>query len=369
MQWRWPIRFSALLVLIVVAPVEAQAPGATPSTASEATLPVEALHQVQSNDNLHLLAAYYYGDARQWVRIFETNRNAIQDPSVIQPGQILRLFLSPDWTPAEPYKQWKIRVGGMVPPGVPPPSEAPEKTSALPTPDGRFHLRYHGKKGQVERSDVAIDGRVVYRQGAKTREHSFALVGSLESRINEITPEGYFDITLRTVDLRSQGEPVPPNLLDPAFLGLPPKGKGIRVLIDNRLQIIKVLDGDPQLAADLLAVTYPERALGIGDRWEKTLTVKTNLPSPVLMKTAFVLKGRERFQGQEVFRVNYESQGKSEIPERNVAMTHQVSGFTYISRARGSRIYDKAHAVMEVNNSATGAADTVAINLQITNRP
>ncbi|MEE9154968.1 MAG: hypothetical protein V3U42_12900 [candidate division NC10 bacterium] len=136
MQWRWPIRFSALLVLIVVAPVEAQAPGATPSTASEATLPVEALHQVQSNDNLHLLAAYYYGDARQWVRIFETNRNAIQDPSVIQPGQIVRFFLSPDWTPAEPYKQWKIRVGGMVPPAAALPPKAPGQLSGAPKQEG-----------------------------------------------------------------------------------------------------------------------------------------------------------------------------------------------------------------------------------------
>lgn len=128
MQWRWPIPLSALIVLIVVTPLEAQAPEA----GAGATLPVEALHLVQKLDNLHLLAAYYYGDARQWVRILDANRGAIQDPSVIHPGQILHLRLSPDWTPPEPYEQWKTRVGGVVPPPMPSPAAAPEQTSSLP---------------------------------------------------------------------------------------------------------------------------------------------------------------------------------------------------------------------------------------------
>lgn len=128
MQWRWPIPLAALIVLIVVTPLEAQAPEA----GAGATLPVEALHLVQKLDNLHLLAAYYYGDARQWVRILDENRGAIQDPSVIHPGQILHLRLSPDWTPPEPYEQWKTRVGGVVPPPMPSPAAAPEQTSSLP---------------------------------------------------------------------------------------------------------------------------------------------------------------------------------------------------------------------------------------------
>ncbi len=131
MQWRWSIPLSALVVLIVATSLHAQAPEPAPASAS-ATMPVEALHLVQKNDNLHLLAAYYYGDARQWSRIFETNRSAIQDPSVIHPGQILRLLLTPEWTPAEPYAQWKRRVGGMVAAAVKPTPEAPEQPAAPP---------------------------------------------------------------------------------------------------------------------------------------------------------------------------------------------------------------------------------------------
>lgn len=116
MQWRWPVSLFALLILVVVTPLEAQVPEPAPGPGSQETAPVEALHQVQSRDNLHLLAAYYYGDARQWVRILETNRRAIQNPSVIHPGQILHIFLSPGWTPEENYADWKHRVRETGPP-------------------------------------------------------------------------------------------------------------------------------------------------------------------------------------------------------------------------------------------------------------
>src|SRR3990172_9341636 len=96
MQWRWPIPLTIFLILVVVPPLHAQAPAGTPS---EAATPIEALHQVQSNDNLHLLAAYYYGDARQW-------------------GQILHISLSPSWNPSEPYNEWRRRVHDLTPPAM-----------------------------------------------------------------------------------------------------------------------------------------------------------------------------------------------------------------------------------------------------------
>jgi hypothetical protein len=137
MQWRRPISLSTLLILILVSPLGAQAPAQTPGTGAETSLAVEARHQVQANDNLHLLAAYYYGDARQWTRIHEANRGAVQNPSVIQPGQILRIFLSPDWTPAEPYTAWKQRVRGPIAPPMATPAKVPEQPSG-PKQDRQF---------------------------------------------------------------------------------------------------------------------------------------------------------------------------------------------------------------------------------------
>ena len=49
----------------------AEGSGAPPPGAGAAfqNLPREALHQVERGQDLHLIAGYYYGDARQWERI------------------------------------------------------------------------------------------------------------------------------------------------------------------------------------------------------------------------------------------------------------------------------------------------------------
>ncbi|MGH7364479.1 MAG: LysM peptidoglycan-binding domain-containing protein, partial [Candidatus Methylomirabilales bacterium] len=77
------------------------APGSFEQTL--ANLPVEALHQVQVEDNLHLIAAYYYGDARQWPRVYAANRALIGgNPSVIHKGHVLKIHLPAGWAPLEP---------------------------------------------------------------------------------------------------------------------------------------------------------------------------------------------------------------------------------------------------------------------------
>jgi nucleoid-associated protein YgaU len=52
-------------------------------------VPEAFLYQVKGNDNLHWLAAKFYGDARQWVRIYQANQDKVQYPSLIITGQQL----------------------------------------------------------------------------------------------------------------------------------------------------------------------------------------------------------------------------------------------------------------------------------------
>lgn len=47
------------------------------------------LYEVKADDNLHWLAAKFYGDARQWERIYEANRDKIQNPNILRVGQQL----------------------------------------------------------------------------------------------------------------------------------------------------------------------------------------------------------------------------------------------------------------------------------------
>jgi hypothetical protein len=99
------------------------APGSFEQTL--ANLPVEALHQVKTEDNLHLIAAYYYGDARQWPRVYTANRGLIgKNASVIHRGQVLKVLLPAGWAPLEPYDRFLARVRATGIPGLTAPPEA-----------------------------------------------------------------------------------------------------------------------------------------------------------------------------------------------------------------------------------------------------
>ena len=61
--------------------------------------PQYRLHKVGKDENLHLLAAYYYGDARQWTRIYNLNKKTIRNPNLLQEGQMLRIEVPAGWQP------------------------------------------------------------------------------------------------------------------------------------------------------------------------------------------------------------------------------------------------------------------------------
>lgn len=50
-----------------------------------------AQYTVVAGDTLSAIAQQWYGDATQWPRLFEANRNQILDPNLIFIGQVLRV--------------------------------------------------------------------------------------------------------------------------------------------------------------------------------------------------------------------------------------------------------------------------------------
>lgn len=46
---------------------------------------------VVKGDSLSAIAKREYGDAKEWRRIYDANRDIIKDPDLIYPGQTLRL--------------------------------------------------------------------------------------------------------------------------------------------------------------------------------------------------------------------------------------------------------------------------------------
>jgi uncharacterized protein YidB (DUF937 family) len=68
---------------------DVQAGASTRSAAPAAA--AEEIYVVVSGDSLSKIAKRLYGDANQWRRIFEANRDQIENPDLIHPGQKLRI--------------------------------------------------------------------------------------------------------------------------------------------------------------------------------------------------------------------------------------------------------------------------------------
>jgi nucleoid-associated protein YgaU len=54
-----------------------------------ASEPAQRTYVVTAGDSLSKIAKRFYGDAGQWQRIFEANRNQLDNPDLIRPGQTL----------------------------------------------------------------------------------------------------------------------------------------------------------------------------------------------------------------------------------------------------------------------------------------
>jgi nucleoid-associated protein YgaU len=69
----------------------APAPSVSGPEASAPSAATGRTYVVVSGDSLSKIAKRQYGDAQQWPRIYEANRNVIKDPDLIYPGQELRI--------------------------------------------------------------------------------------------------------------------------------------------------------------------------------------------------------------------------------------------------------------------------------------
>jgi nucleoid-associated protein YgaU len=48
-------------------------------------------YTVVTGDSLSKISKHFYGDGNRWQKIFDANRDQIQDPDLIRPGQRLKI--------------------------------------------------------------------------------------------------------------------------------------------------------------------------------------------------------------------------------------------------------------------------------------
>ena len=63
-------------------------------------------YEIQKGDTLSAIAKRFYGDATEWRRIHEANRDVIKDPDTIYPGQKITI-------PADPKKSGGADFGNV----------------------------------------------------------------------------------------------------------------------------------------------------------------------------------------------------------------------------------------------------------------
>lgn len=70
----------------------AEAETTAPEPAAEEAKPTEAqTYTVKSGDTLWKIASHFYGDGSKYPKIFEANKDVLDDPDRIMPGQELRI--------------------------------------------------------------------------------------------------------------------------------------------------------------------------------------------------------------------------------------------------------------------------------------
>ncbi|HSP06110.1 MAG TPA: LysM peptidoglycan-binding domain-containing protein, partial [Acidobacteriota bacterium] len=71
------------------APAQATPAAATPTAAPAAAK--EQTYTVQKGDTLSAIAKKFYGNAGQYMKIFNANRDQLKDPDRINVGQVLKI--------------------------------------------------------------------------------------------------------------------------------------------------------------------------------------------------------------------------------------------------------------------------------------
>ncbi len=69
----------------------APAPAPTPEPEAKPEPPTERYHMVAAGDTLGHIAQKYYGKAGEYMKVFEANRDILDDPNLIKVGQKLKI--------------------------------------------------------------------------------------------------------------------------------------------------------------------------------------------------------------------------------------------------------------------------------------
>ena len=75
----------------LIADIQAPAAAAAAAAAAGGSTSGARTYTVKPGDSLSKISQEFYGQANQYMKIFEANKDKLKDPDKIQPGQVLRI--------------------------------------------------------------------------------------------------------------------------------------------------------------------------------------------------------------------------------------------------------------------------------------
>jgi len=73
-------------------PAERNPTGSTqPNRPMEPPAPPAREYTIKSGDSLSKIAKQFYGNAADWQKIYQANKDSIKDPNLIHPGQKIKI--------------------------------------------------------------------------------------------------------------------------------------------------------------------------------------------------------------------------------------------------------------------------------------
>lgn len=66
-------------------------PAPLPPFSPTPAAPAERTYTVVAGDNLSKISKKFYGESKRWRRIFDANKDTIENPDLIYPGQVLKI--------------------------------------------------------------------------------------------------------------------------------------------------------------------------------------------------------------------------------------------------------------------------------------
>lgn len=157
------VRRAALPLCVLGSPLALCALSARPLLAQEPTAAdttQQRVHTVKKHDTLWDIAKMYLGDPFQWPEIYRVNRDVVENPHWIYPGEKLRI---PGHVVAEAPPAERAQVA-EVPAAEAPTAEAPEEPEVVaagePTIFARETRRRAAQRAEIERQRVAVPPRV-----------------------------------------------------------------------------------------------------------------------------------------------------------------------------------------------------------------